>query len=470
MRNSVTSVPFGDPQGRGPSSETSSFAGEGTATIPPSGGLARRSLNHLRDNHMVRNSMFSLLSTGIQAGMGFAFWIIAARIFSTPDVGRATSLISATAFIANIALFGLNSTLMRFLASTRHRDLLITVSVVIVAVGGTIMAIAYLIALPLIAPDLRFMDERILFAIGFIVLTGATTVNKLTDYIFIASRRTGINAFVDGGIGGGVRLLFLPVLAFSGTFGLYCASGIGYLLVAVVSIVMIGTHLHCRPRFKGATKELTPLFRFSGANYVGNIFNLAPTFVVTLIVLDRLGTSAAAYYYMAFQIANLLYSGAYAVEENFLAEGAHEEEQLTHLMWRAAKLLAMFAIPASVVGALLAYWIMLLFGHAYAVHGSGALEVMAFGAIPIAAMNWLITVLRLTGQILAIAVSNAVYAIGICGGAWILAPHGLTLIGAAWPLGCMAGVLTATIALLSSKRRGALATVPRWAGDARSSP
>jgi O-antigen/teichoic acid export membrane protein len=254
-----------------------------------------------------------------------------------------------------------------------------------------------------------------------------------------------------------VRLLLLPVLAFSGTIGLYCASGIGSLLVAAVSIVMIGTHLHCRPRFKGAVKELMPLFKFSGANYLGNIFNLAPILVVTLIVLDRLGTSAAAYYYMAFQIANLLYSGAYAVEENFLAEGAHDEEQLTHLMWRAAKLLAMMAIPAAIGGALLAHWIMLVFGNAYSIHGSGALEIMALGAIPIAAQNWLITVLRLTGQLMAITISNLVYAVGICGGAWFLAPHGLTMIGAAWVFGSSAGVLAATVAVLMGKRRGALA-------------
>jgi O-antigen/teichoic acid export membrane protein len=456
MRITVKTLPVNDHQEHLVSSGAASPA-EGTVTIPAPAGLVRRSRANLRENHMVRNSMYSLLSTGIQAALGFAFWIIAARIFSTPDVGRATSLISATAFIGNIALFGLNSTLMRYLATTRHRDLLVTVSVVVVGVGGTIMALAYVIALPLIAPHLRFMDARIVFAIAFIVLTGATTVNKLTDYIFIASRRTGVNAFVDGGIGGMVRLLLLPVLAFSGTIGLYCASGIGSLLVAAVSIVMIGTHLHCRPRFKGAVKELMPLFKFSGANYLGNIFNLAPILVVTLIVLDRLGTSAAAYYYMAFQIANLLYSGAYAVEENFLAEGAHDEEQLTHLMWRAAKLLAMMAIPAAIGGALLAHWIMLVFGNAYSIHGSGALEIMALGAIPIAAQNWLITVLRLTGQLMAITISNLVYAVGICGGAWFLAPHGLTMIGAAWVFGSSAGVLAATVAVLMGKRRGALA-------------
>ena len=184
--------------------------------------------------------------------------------------------------------------------------------------SGAVIAIAYVIALPFLAPQLRFMDERIGFAIAFVLLTGTATVNKLTDYIFIASRRTGINAVIDGGIGGATKLLLLPVLAGAGTFGLYCASSGGFAITSIASVIVLWTHLHWRPRFKGALEALRPLLRFSSANYVANVFNLIPTLAVPLIVLDRLGTSAAAYYYIAFQMANLLYAGAYAVEENFL--------------------------------------------------------------------------------------------------------------------------------------------------------
>jgi O-antigen/teichoic acid export membrane protein len=406
---------------------------------------------------MVRNSMYSLLSTVLQAAFGFAFWIIAARVFSVPQVGRATSLISAASFIGLVALFGLNSTLTRFLPTSQRRSTMMTVGVALVAVVGTVIALGYVVALPLIAPRLQFMDERIGFAVGFVLLTGAATVTKLTDYIFIAARRTGINALVDGGIGGVARLLLLPLLAGAGAFGLYTAWVGGLALISVVSVVLMWTQLNWRPGLKGAREVMLPLLRFSGMNYLANVFNLVPILVVPLIVLDRLGAKDAAFYYMAFQIANLLYSGGYAVEENFLAEGAHGEERLTSLMWRAAKLLAMMAIPAAVLGAVLAPWILLVFGKSYSSHGSDALIFMALAAIPVAAQNWLITILRLTGQLLAITVSNAVYAVGICGVAWWLAPHGLSLVGVAWLVGSLAGVIVATVALLRGARRGELA-------------
>ena len=81
---------------------------------------------------------------------------------------------------------------------------------------------------------------------------------------------------------------------------------------------------------------------------------------------------------------------------------------------------------------------------------------MALAAVPVAAQNWLVTVLRLTGQLLAITVSNVIYAVAICGLAWFLAPHGLTAVSTGWLLGAGAGVVAATVAVVLGARRGAL--------------
>jgi O-antigen/teichoic acid export membrane protein len=398
--------------------------------------------------------MFSLLSAVLQAVLGFAFWVLAARLFSAPEVGRATSLISATTLIGFIALFGLNSTVVRFLPTSQHKNVIITATLALVASAGMLVAIGYVFALPLIAPQLRFLGENVAFAIGFVLLAGAAAINLITDSIFIASRRTSINVLVDGGVGGISKLVLIGLLAGSGTYGLFCASVGGFAAAALASVVLIWTQLHFRPSLKGALKALRPLLRFSGANYMANVFNLVPMLVVTLIVLDRLGAFAAGYYYVAFQFANVLYAGTYAVEQNFLAEGAHGEERIAKLMWRAGKVLACLAVPAAITGAVFSHWILLVFGDQYARHATEALLFMALATIPIAAQNWLVTVLRLSNQLTAITICNAVYAASICGLAWFLAPHGLTMIGAAWLLGSLAGVVTSTGAVLWGAHRG----------------
>jgi O-antigen/teichoic acid export membrane protein len=426
------------------------------AATPPARGAHRHSIRRHR-NHLLRNSMYLVLSSGLQAGLGLAFWVLATRLFSAPEVGRATSLISAATLIGFVALLGLNSTLIRYLPTSSHRDTMITTGLLLVAGCGALLALGYAVVIPFVAPRLAFVEHRPVFLVGFIVLSAAAAVNLVTDAVFIASRRAGINAFVDGGIGGVAKVLLVVVFAGTGAYGLFCASAGGFAASAVASIVLMWTQLHWRPRLKGAAAAMRPLLRTSGAYYLGNVFNLVPVLVVPLIVLDRLGPSEAAYYFVAFQVANLLYAGAYAVEQNFLAEGAHGEEPLPGLMRRAGKVLALLSLPAAAVVAVSAHRLLDLFGGGYASHGALTLTLMAVAAIPVAAENWLVTVLRLTGQLRAITVTNGIYALSICGLAWLLAPLGLGAIGVAWLLGSSIGVVATSVPVGLGMRRGALA-------------
>jgi O-antigen/teichoic acid export membrane protein len=424
-------------------------------------------LARLRDDHLVRNSLFLILSSAVQAGLGFAFWIIAARLFSIADVGRASSLISATTMVAFFALLGLNSTFVRFLPSVPDKDSLITAGLMLVALCGAVLGLGYALLTPVLAPRLAFVAHRPVLAIGFALLTGAAAVNLLTDSIFIASRKAGYNTLVDGGFGGLSKVAASLALTGTGAYGLFCASASGSAVAAVASLLLMMKVLRWRPALKSLRTTLWPLLRFSGANYVGNVLNMLPSLVVPLIVLDRLGASAAAYYFVPFQVAQLLYSAGGAVEQAFLAEGAHEGTIGRELLRRSARVLIAFCLPAYLVLTVAARWLLLVFGVSYSQHGSVGLMLLAAAALPIAAGNWLMTVLRLAGRLRAIVVSNVVYAVGISALAWFLAPHGLTAVCAAWPVGALLGTAVAAIAAVSAMPRAARARHRRAAHAGR---
>src|SRR5450759_909702 len=103
----------------------------------------RSRYRRLWTDHLVRNSLYLILSSGLQAALGFAFWIITARLFSTADVGRASSLISATTVISYLALLGLNSTLVRHLPTAPDRNALITAGLLLVAGCGAGIGLLY---------------------------------------------------------------------------------------------------------------------------------------------------------------------------------------------------------------------------------------------------------------------------------------------------------------------------------------
>ena len=85
-----------------------------------------------RQNHLVRNSIYLMLNSGLQAAAGFVFWIISARLFSVTDVGLATALFSVLGVTAFAALLGLNSTVVRYLPQSSNPNVLMTASMAIV--------------------------------------------------------------------------------------------------------------------------------------------------------------------------------------------------------------------------------------------------------------------------------------------------------------------------------------------------
>ncbi|MGO8882974.1 MAG: lipopolysaccharide biosynthesis protein, partial [Streptosporangiaceae bacterium] len=164
-------------------------------------------MSRLRTDHMLRDSLYLILSSGLQAALGFTFWIIAARLFSAADVGRAGSLIAATVLIAYVALLGLNSTLVRYLPTAPDRDALITAGFLLVAGCGAGIGLLYVVLTPVLAPRLAFVEHQPALAAGFVLLTAAAAINLLTDSVFIASRKAACCALTDGGVSGVTKVV-----------------------------------------------------------------------------------------------------------------------------------------------------------------------------------------------------------------------------------------------------------------------
>jgi O-antigen/teichoic acid export membrane protein len=410
----------------------------------------RASLARFKTDHLLRGSLYLMFSFGIQAILGFVFWIVMARIYNPADVGRASSLISATNLIGYSSLFGLNSTLIRFLPSVRDRNSLITSALAMVAGTAAIIGLAYILLTPVIAPRLAFVEHNFALTVGFVVLAAAAAVNLLTDSVFIASRKANLCALTDGIVGGVTKIVFGVLFGGAGAYGLYCASVGGLAAAALVSVVLIVVILRWRPSFRNPIEALRPVLKFSGANYVANSFILLPNVMVPLIALDRLGAQESGYYFVAYQMASLLFNAVYAVEQSFMAEGSKPGADWRAIRRSSRRLATLLFVPGCAVLLLTANWILLAFGAKYRAHSVASLDLLAVTVIPLAVCNWSWTVLRLLGRLRVLVLSTAVYACAICGSAWILAPHGLAALTVGWPIGCALAAVVATVGTVTN--------------------
>src|SRR3954466_5681045 len=64
---------------------------------------------------LYRNAYMLILSSGGTSALGFLFWVIAARRYSTAVVGINSAAISAMMLVSGVAQLGLNAVLVRYL-------------------------------------------------------------------------------------------------------------------------------------------------------------------------------------------------------------------------------------------------------------------------------------------------------------------------------------------------------------------
>lgn len=156
---------------------------------------------------------------------------------------------------------------------------------------------------------------------------------------------------------------------------------------------------------------------------------------------------------MSYQLANLIYTAAFSVEQAFLVEGASAGIITRAALMRSLRVLLALCVPAFIVVLLFGHEMLLAFGPQYGAHATLVLMALTTAVLPIALNNWSLTILRLSNNLRAVVWSNVVYVVVITGLAYILAGHGLNAVALSWPIGTSASALVAGTAAYRSIRR-----------------
>ncbi len=389
----------------------------------------------LRSDTLFRNSFYLLLSTATMAGFGFIFWLLAAHFYSPSDVGIASTLISAMSFISYLALLGFNTTFIRFLPRSKNRSQQIDTGLLLVLLAGVLVAGLYALFVPVISPRLHILHEHWYYAASFVLLVAFSAVNLVTDSIFIAYRSSVYNFIVDGLVSSIVQVSLPIALVGLGAFGIFAASGLGIAIAMLVSILLLVKKFNYIPKIKLHKQTLKEVIKFSSSSYISNIFNILPILLLPLIIINKLGTATAGYYYLAFMMANLLYSISYALAQSVLAEGSYAETSFRFLAKKSAAALGIVMVPASALLGLLGPFVLKLFGQDYSANDHTLILIFALSGPFVAAYIFGNTMLRILKKNRQIIFINAFYAATISGLAYVLAGKGIAWIGLAWLLG-----------------------------------
>lgn len=402
-----------------------------------------------RTNSLAANSANIMITTVLNALLGYGYWTAAARLLPAAEVGVGSALISTMVVVSLLVHLGPGAGLVRLLPS-RTSAVAWRQSVTAVLLGGsTLTAAVAVAAIPPLAhavPALDSLTRSPLLAACFVLGAVGWTSSGLLDYVFIAERRTGLMV-TRNATTAVAKLVVLALLALTrpdlGAGGLVLSWGIGGVVGTLVGLV--SCHRRIRPLgwapLSEMRRELLALRRSMLGHHLISCCGLLPTYLLPVVVTARLGAEQNAYFYVTWMIGSAVFMISPAVASALFAEGSHDRQQLPSLAPRARTIiLGLLVAPAGVLVAT-GHTVLALFGPNYVV-GVPLLIALVVSAFPDVVSNVAVAAMQVRGTLGRAAALNAVIALIALAGAWVLTPRfGILGSGLAWLAGQLTGAL-----------------------------
>lgn len=419
-------------------------------------------------NSLYRNSFYLLMSSVLNAASGFVFWVIAARLYSSDQVGIGSALTSALTLLGFIGTLGLGMGIIRFLPELKDKRTLLNSSFSVALVVSLAVALIFAAGTPVWSPKLLSLRTDALKMAGFACFVIASSFGTLAISVFIGFRKAHYAVFYTL-----VTLADLPlVFIFSHTgsaYGILAAWGISETIAACF------VFLYCFPRL---LQDYSPVPRirmgllksmvsFTFVNFIGELLRMLPGMLLPLIVVDILGASENAYFYVSWTMAGVALLVPMMTSLTLLAEGSEAGTRLGTHIRRSLKMNLFILVPVLAVLCIFGDKILLIMGRQYSSAGGKLLWLLAPAAIP-AAINMLyVSILRVEKKLgLIMLVTGTVAAITLAL-SWVLIPRmGLTGVGVGWLSG-QAGVAAVTgVRLVQRMKSEAPVLAPDATGQA----
>lgn len=288
--------------------------------------LAGRAGDH---RHLLAGSAALVVGAAVQALTGALFWLVAARIDSTDDVGRATALFTSILFISYLSGLGLQVSLARFAPDRSHESHAVFAwGVVATVVSATTVAGAYLLVVDTEATRELTDWDPLVGPVIFVTTAVGAALTLIVDVRWMTVRRWGL---VLGRITlVGVLRFVLLVLPTGGseTVHLFAVAAAPLLLTGVAGVVLMPRITGARHRLFPAPQRRRAAVRYSAVNYLSTLAYQAPQFVLPVIVLLSVDPDQNASFYVAWGITTVTLYVPMAIGQALLAEGGKDGTEL----------------------------------------------------------------------------------------------------------------------------------------------
>lgn len=356
------------------------------------------------------NAIALMVSSGGSAALGVIFWVAAAHLAPTSAVGKTTAAIAAMLLLATLAQLSFGSIFERFLqvAGELTRTFVLR-SYVLSVTTAIVLGVGY----EAFGFGRSFLPDSLLGRAFFVFAVVTWTIFALQDSVLIGLRASPWVA-VENISYGLAKLALLPLFIwFSRSQGIFVATVIP-VIVTIIAVtyylfrVRIPAHMATTSRTEDlpTTRELIWL---SGAQYATLLATVFLPSIVTLIVIQRLGAVANAYYYLPTMITTSIGAFTWGIVRSFLVEASSEPHSLKRHADSALRGLAAVLLPCIVLGIIFAPYYLRVFGAGYASHGTSLMRMLLVSLLGTAVMVFYSTFAWLDKRVWWLTVRNVIF-------------------------------------------------------------
>ena len=392
---------------------------------------------HLR-TPLYRNGYALLLNSVTTSVLGVLYWIIAARSYSIEAVGVNAAAISTMTFLASAGRLYLDGALMRFLPSSgAHAARLIKYSYLIGGLGAGLVGTLFLLGLNVWAPSLGFLTMSPVLIIGFVLATMASSIFVQQDGVLIGLRQAHWVP-VENTLFASAKILLLIALAESfPEYGIFASWAIPVLVALLPVNLLIFQKLVPRHIQENHEPEegigAKQIMHYAGGLYAGFIFSAASARLLPLIVLQVVGSSAAAFFTLPWMIVTSLQLVIPSMMGPLTVEASRQQSKLVKYSHQAFAQTARILVPVVLGVVIAAPYLLHLFGQSYAAEADLLLRLLSLATLPqiITGLYFGIArVHRSVGGV--IAVHASLFILNIVLSYFLLTRFGITGVGIAW--------------------------------------
>lgn len=427
----------------------------------------REGLKGLLSIPLYSNACYLIADTAAVSLLGFAFWVLVAKLYTPTEVGLASATIAAVILLARLSSLGFGYGLIRFLPGAGGRsNTLINSCFTIAGLTSLVVALVFVTGLGFWSPALVYIRQPI-FSTCFVFVTVMYTLFLLIDQTFIARRCAKYVLFKNATAGLLKLAVAVALVVLLSSFGIFASWGLAIFVVTAIALFQFLPRAQRGyvPIPTVCKKTVNNMIHFSLGNHIAELLWFAPLVLFPLMVINILGAETNAYFYIAWIIAQTLFTIPMAISYSLFAEGSHEEGLLWSNTIKSVKLCLLILIPAIVVLLVLGDELLLLFGRSYSESGAILLRILVLSTIPVTINFICLSVMRVKKNTKGVMlVSASIACLALSSGYILMTRIGLPGVGVGWLAAQTVVAITVVLLLSRSRHRSAITITEQHPG------